>query len=61
MIPNNPLGLPGGERSERPQSGDDGFDRAIGTVLSIQVARRIRKRHLIKPADFHSGRHVMSS
>ncbi len=32
MIPNNPLGLPGGERSERPQFGDDAFDRAISTV-----------------------------
>src|ERR1700720_3980007 len=32
MIPYNPLGLPGGECSERPQFGDDGFDRAIGTV-----------------------------
>src|ERR1700730_1539093 len=32
MIPNHPLGLPGGERSERPQFGDDGFDRAIGAA-----------------------------
>src|ERR1700730_9172129 len=32
MIPYNPLGLPGGERSGRPEFGDDGFDRAIGTV-----------------------------
>jgi len=27
MIPNDPLGLPGGERSERPQFGDDGLVR----------------------------------
>src|ERR1700720_4633254 len=32
MISDNPLGLPGGERSDRPQFGDDAFDRAIGTV-----------------------------
>src|SRR5712671_6050174 len=32
MIANHPLGLPGGERSERPQFGDDGLDRAIGAV-----------------------------
>jgi len=32
MIPNNPLGLPGGECSERPQFGDDGFGRPIGTA-----------------------------
>ena len=32
MIADHPLGLPGGEDSERPQFGDDGFDRAIGAV-----------------------------
>src|SRR6266403_1109620 len=32
MIANNPLGLPGGKDPERPQFGDDAFDRAIGTV-----------------------------
>src|SRR6266436_9337115 len=32
MIANNPLGLPGGKDAERPQFGDDAFDRAIGTV-----------------------------
>jgi hypothetical protein len=32
MIPNYPLGLPGGKRSERPQFGDGGFGRANGAV-----------------------------
>src|SRR5260370_10232469 len=32
MIANNPLGLPGSKDPERPQFGDDAFDRAIGTV-----------------------------
>jgi len=30
MIPNDPLGLPSGERTEWPQFGDDRFGRAIG-------------------------------
>src|SRR5450755_2445454 len=32
MIPNYPLGLPGGECSEGPKFGDDGFYRALGAA-----------------------------
>jgi hypothetical protein len=46
MVPNDPRGLPGGERSERPQFGDDGL---VGTSASFRlklavspIARRLR-------------------
>src|SRR3954467_12568415 len=42
VIPNYPLGLPGGERSERPQFGNDGFGWAIGAVSNH--ARRFSHR-----------------
>src|SRR3954467_11711187 len=46
VIANDPLGLPGGERSERSQFGDDGFGRAIGAVP--HHARRFSHRETIE-------------
>src|SRR5258708_9896304 len=54
MIPNYPLCLPGGERSERPQFGDDGFDRALGAVP--HHARRISHRETIEVIFAHIER-----
>src|SRR5216684_1729900 len=54
MIPNNPLGLPGRKRSERPQFGDDGFGRAIGAVP--HHARRFSHRETIEMIFAHIER-----
>src|SRR5712671_798629 len=54
MIPNNPLGLPGGERSERPQFGDDGLGRPIDAVP--HHARRFSYRETIKMIFAHIER-----
>ena len=54
MIPNNPLGLPGGERSERPQFGDDSFGRAIGAVP--HHPRRFSHRETIEMIFAHIER-----
>src|ERR1700692_754657 len=54
MIPNYPFGLPGGERSERPQFGDDGFDRALGAVP--HYARGISHRETIEVIFAHIER-----
>src|ERR1700736_5205104 len=51
MIANDPFGLPGGERSERPQFGDAGFDRAGGTIA--HHARRISDRETIEMIFAH--------
>ena len=54
MIPNYPLGLPGGERSELPQVRDDGFGRAIGAVP--HHARRFSYRESIEMTFAHIER-----
>jgi hypothetical protein len=46
MISNHPLGLPGRERPERPQSGDNGFDRATSTVFPTVRPSRWSSRTL---------------
>src|SRR4051812_4955436 len=54
VIANDPLGLPGGERSDRSQFGDAGFDRACGAVP--HNARRFSHRETVEMVFAHIER-----
>lgn len=59
MIANDALGLPGGERSERPQFGDGGFDHASAAIS--HHARRFSHRETVEMILAHIEREPLPS